>query len=258
MQQKNDTLGLSNTDVNNLDRTNVYESRNTGNTSQPNGTGRARANRTMDEHEHTGNDAPNGKGEPTKDALCNVSGYDLKLQVDIPIQIYRHTFTQEFMDEMYSFSKIHQYDDRHSFKEAWSLWTEENNDLVLRETRKLVNEGYDGNILEKMFKSARYYFRKKSTEKKAPLKRRNYISMSKELLESIDNHIYESIKNPDYKPSHGYNDFYEKNIKIIENEIQNWVISGQLNEKEIMIAKIKKTYKNRYFVITNKNKISVN
>ena len=30
--------------------------------------------------------------------------------------------SKEFMDELYNFSKIHQYDDRHTYKEEWDKW----------------------------------------------------------------------------------------------------------------------------------------
>ena len=85
---------------------------------------------------------------------------------DINIQIYRYKFTADFMNELYIFSKVHQYDHRKVFKEAWEVWIEENDNIVTSEVKRLTELGYDGNIIEKMFKSARYYFRKKSTEKK--------------------------------------------------------------------------------------------
>lgn len=264
MESKNDTLGVSNHDfLNHMDRKpiidEIYQS-GSSIESRCDYRGTAIAG-TRGKQPHAGSGVIRSitKGNPTSDVLYDVSGSgndddDLSTTNNYQTPVYRHTFTQEFTEQMYSFSKIHQYDDRHSFKEAWAQWTEENKDLILNETRKLENNGYHGNIMDKMFKSARYYFRKKSTEKKAPIKRRNYIGMSRNLLESIDIHIYESIKNPDYKPSNGYNDFYEKNTETIENEIESWALNGQLNQKEDMIAKIKKTYKNRYFVITNKNK----
>ena len=49
---------------------------------------------------------------------------------NISINIYRFKFTQEFMDEIHKFAKVHQYDDRHIFKEAWTIWLEVNNELV--------------------------------------------------------------------------------------------------------------------------------
>ena len=79
--------------------------------------------------------------------------------------IYRYKFEEQFMIELYNFSKIHQYDDRKEFKSAWNVWTEENTELIEHETRRLTNLNYDGDVKDKMFRSARYYFRKKSPEK---------------------------------------------------------------------------------------------
>ncbi len=80
--------------------------------------------------------------------------------------IYRYKFTEDFMVDLNKFAKIHQYDDRKDFKEAWLTWVEDNKDIVDEEIHRLLYLGYEGDILDKMFKSARYYFRKKSTEKK--------------------------------------------------------------------------------------------
>ena len=49
--------------------------------------------------------------------------------------------------------------------------------------------------MDKMFKSARYYFRKKSTEKKAPLERRDYGGTQKDMLDAMDYHIKTKIVN---------------------------------------------------------------
>ena len=100
----------------------------------------------------------------TNDRNKNMEAIDAS-SVDV-ISIYRFTFTENFMSELYQFSKIHQYDDRVAFQEAWKLWVDDNNELVNDETRRLTQLGYDGETLERMYKSARYYFRKKSTEKK--------------------------------------------------------------------------------------------
>lgn len=80
--------------------------------------------------------------------------------------IYRFKFTEEFMKDMWIFSKIHQYDHRKDFKEAWVLWLKDNEEIVSQEIVRLQDLRYEGDILDKMFKSARYYFRKKSTEKR--------------------------------------------------------------------------------------------
>ena len=170
---------------------------------------------------------------------------------EININIYRYKFIEEFTGELYKFSKIHQYDHRKDFKEAWNIWVEDNQGLVDEEVRRLSNIGYDGDILDKMIKSARYYFRKKSTEKKEPQKRRVYIGVEKELLEAIDKHIIQNVNNTDYKPSDGFSVFCKENIEILQEEVNRLYKCGLTNHIEIK-DKIKKTYKNRYFMLVTK------
>jgi len=175
-----------------------------------------------------------------------------RIDNDIVTPIYRFKFTEGFMEELYKFSKIHQYDDRHDFKDAWEVWTEENNELIQEESERLINLGYDGDILTKMFKSARYYFRKKSSEKKEPIQRRQYISINKELLVAMDNHIENKTYNKDYKPKNAFIEFCKENEEILKTSI-NQIYEQGITDSYTIEDKIKKTYKNRYFIfITNK------
>jgi len=157
--------------------------------------------------------------------------------------IYRYKFTQEFMDAIFQFSKIHQYDDRKSFKEAWTIWLEENDDVVNNETDRLTNLCYKGNIRDKMFKSARYYYRKKGTEKKTPAYRRKYVGSQKNLIDAMDTHISSNL----LKPSEGFCDFCEGAIDLLREEVNYMIQNGFRDSVEIK-NKIKKTYKNRYFL----------
>ena len=174
-------------------------------------------------------------------------------QTDIIVNIFRYKFTDEFTSELFKFSKIHQYDHRKDFKEAWKTWIEDNDEIVQEEIRRLQNIGYEGDILDKMFKSARYYFRKKTTEKKHPAERRNYISVQKELLEAMDEHIKTMIHEETYKPSDGFEDFSKNknHQELIKEEVITLLKNGYNNSDEIK-KKMKKTYKNRYFLIVSK------
>jgi hypothetical protein len=172
------------------------------------------------------------------------------------IPIYRFKFTDEFMTELHVFSKVHQYDERNDFKEAWKLWVEDNIETVNNEIRRLHQLGYDGDILDKMFKSARYYFRKKSNEQKEPVKRRNYISVSQDLLVTMDKHIQENIGNKDYKPKTGFIQYCKANEALLKQVIAEIMGSENIDAKQI-IDKIKKTYKNRYFTAVNNKAIIV-
>jgi len=167
---------------------------------------------------------------------------------DINIHIYRFQFTDEFNVELSNFAKIHQYDHRKVFKEAWEVWLEDNANLVSSEVTRLTDMGYAGDIIDKMFKSARYYYRKKSTEKKALAERRQYVGVNKNLLAAMDNHIKKGLINANFKPSDGFDGFCKVNIDLLKEEVQMLCKNGITNPEEIK-QKLKKTYKNRYFLI---------
>ena len=169
----------------------------------------------------------------------------------IPSVIFRFKFTEDFMDELYKFSKIHQYDTRQDFKEAWNIWAEDNTDIINEEKKRLSQLGYDGDVLDKMFKSARYYFRKKNTGNPEPKQRRKYISVSKELLDTMDDHIVKNIYDKTYQPKTGFAKFCKDNETLLRETITQ--IFGQgIKESGTIEDKIKKTYKNRYYTLTAK------
>jgi hypothetical protein len=182
------------------------------------------------------------------DIECNKN---YKFVNDANINIYRYKFTDEFTSDLFRFSKVHQYDHRKDFKEAWNSWLEENEIIVTMEKRRLTNLGYDGNIEDKMFKSARYYFRKKGTEKKAPSERRAYVGVQQDLLDAMDNHIKNKINSKHYKPSEGFDDFCKTNVDLLREEVIVLCQNGVIDSNEIK-KKIKKTYKNRYFLFISK------
>jgi hypothetical protein len=180
--------------------------------------------------------------------ICNEN---VDIENNINVNIFRYKFTDEFTNELFKFSKIHQYDHRKDFKEAWKIWLDENEGIVEEEARRLINLGYDGDTLDKMFKSARYYFRKKSTEKKVPSKRRDYVGVNKTLLDAMDKHIRMGINIEDFKPSDGFDEFCNKNKDLLKEEVNTLCKNGFTDSNEIK-NKIKKTYKNRYFLLVSK------
>ena len=214
-EQSNNSIGADNLDLNSNNRIRTSDDRLDTTTDAE------RSENTIHKNNHF-NDAPN-------------------------VNIYRYKFTDDFTTKLFKFSKVHQYDHRKDFKDAWNIWLEDNNDMVHDEIRRLLNLGYDGNIHDKMFKSARYYFRKKGTEKKTPAERRQYIGVQKELLDVMDNHITAKINRNDCKPSESFDDFCKNNISVLQEEICILVKNGITNTAEIK-EKIKKTYKNRYFL----------
>ena len=215
------------------------------------------------------------------------------------IKTYRHEFSKEFMAELSRFSKVHQYDDRHTYKSEWQKWI--NQETIAQamdfEKRRLQENGYIGDIDDKMFKAGRYYFRKKTlttnpTENETPkaadqdfsqtptsaetpetpktpaatttaATRRTYITMSKQCIRMMDDHISAAATataTTQFKPSTCYDDFYETQMtkpemsKEIENIIEKYEKTpgamANLTAEQLTVEimdKIKKTYKNRYY-----------
>lgn len=176
---------------------------------------------------------------------------DEETQTLLPSLIYRFKFTETFMTELYQFSKIHQYDDRVAFKDAWSDWLEANSDVVDEEIRRLINLGYDGDVIVKMYKSARYYFRKKSDQRPEPKKRRCYVSVTRDLLDAMDTHIASHIYDSDYQPKNGFVTFCKDNETLLRENVGRIFEQGICDQEQIQ-DKIKKTYKNRYFILTKR------
>lgn len=165
--------------------------------------------------------------------------------------IYRFKFTEEFMIELHNFSKIHQYDSRKDFKEEWEVWTKENEDLVRQEETRLSILGYDGNVLDKMFKSARYYFRKKSNVKIDAKQRVKYTSINRELLNAMDSHVGLYSNSEEYQPKTAFMEFCINNEVLVKSCLKEMLENG-IKDKQYILSKIKKTYNNRYFIFTNK------
>ena len=75
------------------------------------------------------------------------------MQASTTKRVFRYKFSDEISQHIYGFAKLHQYDDRTTYKEAWKEWVATNEDEIRREIQRLYDLGYDGNIEDKMFKS---------------------------------------------------------------------------------------------------------
>ena len=60
-----------------------------------------------------------------------------------------------------------------------------------------------------MYKSARYYFKNKSNEKKKAKKRRQYIGLEPEFRDAIDEHIENVSIRQEFKPQDGFINFLD-------------------------------------------------
>lgn len=160
--------------------------------------------------------------------------------------IYRFKFSLEVSEILSNFAKIHQYDERVDYKEAWKIWCEDNNEIIENEKELHNKKGYTGDIITKMYNSARYYYRNKTTLKNEPIKRKKYNHIGKNILISIDDFINQN-QNQNMKPSIGFDIYYELNRN-------NNIKRENLMEEEKYKSILKKIYKNRCYNINRRKK----
>jgi len=168
------------------------------------------------------------------------------------VSVFRFKFTDEVVCLITNFAKVHQYDTREDYQEAWEEWVDDQDEMIYAEKKRLKSIGYTGDVEDKMYKAGRYYFRNKltsgATEKK---ERRKYISTSHELIEAMDAHITAGITSNNYSPAEGFDDFCKNYRELLATEINNTLTIVKFDADE-MSKKIKKTYKNRYFIVSRK------
>ena len=162
--------------------------------------------------------------------------------------IFRYKFDSPIVNLINIFAATHKYDDSSQFREEWDEFIKDNKASIDREKQRLINLGYTGDINNKMYKSARYYFKNKSTEKKKSKQRRKYVTLNKGFLADMDRHISTVAFPQEMKPAHAYNNFisdatYSEKLddalqKMLDND---W-------KEPAAESKLKKTYKNRYFM----------
>ena len=195
---------------------------------------------------------------------------------DNNIKIFRYKLSEDIMKLITRFAKMHQYDDRHTYKEAWQSWTNTQQDYIAREIERLTQLGFKGDIMDNMFKAGRYYFREKTNEeeeeeeeeedepnadknndktkevkerKKETKEKitRDYIVMDQTIIQAMDKHLNIIMKQANFKPATGYVEFCEQEMQLLRPEIIR--LSKYSINAEKLAEKIKKTYKNRYFIL---------
>jgi len=171
------------------------------------------------------------------------------VQKDTPT--FRFKFDQHIMDMLYEFGKLHQYDDRHTYKDEWKKWCEEHDEDLAREERRLSSLGYEGNMYDKLFKSGRYYFRKKPTVTTEPTVRRKYIGLNREILSAMDSFIMERVIGAKTSPADAFTTFCNEHVALLRSEVEA-LVSEHAMETDAISSKLKKTFKNRYFQLIKK------
>lgn len=178
----------------------------------------------------------------------------------IKAQTFRFKFSEKMCDLLLEFSQQNKFNySKDEFKENWHIWTLENHEEIRNEQQRLIEMGYDGDIMDKMYKSVRYYYCKKHTKYiETQHKRQKYISKNKCFIELIDTFIQRQYHNTlqndndktvfNMKPSNGWKLFQEIHAEAINRETQRIIKENNLFNKSNAIEKIKKTFNNRYFI----------
>jgi len=188
----------------------------------------------------------------------------------VTIKTNRHTYTEEVVEQLSSFAKIHEYDDRKEFKEAWQKWMEEPDvkNLIGSEVARLTVNGLSGDILDRMYKSARYYYRKKGGEvANEPTVRKEYEGLPRTVLKTIDDYIYSEINRNIVETEKGSNHiititaaqsfttYCKLHYDVISdllpqiNPEEDKVNTNMREELKKVTDRLKKTYKNRFYNI---------
>jgi hypothetical protein len=174
-------------------------------------------------------------------------------------RVLRFEFSNALTDHLAAFAQMHQYDDRKTYKEAWAEWmaNDEIATLFNADAARLKCLGYNGDVADKLYKSGRYYFRgKKGQENKGQENKghngqtdrsRKYIMLERELLTAMDEHIERGLRHNDYTPAKGFAEFCQMGIASYHSEVAR--LSEVMSSGEDVSDKLKKTYKNRYFML---------
>jgi|TARA_B110000467_G_C18235313_1_gene431185 hypothetical protein len=200
----------------------------------------------------------------------NISNYqknitDLSKPCPVRMLTFRFKFTDLVMENLSVFSKVHQHDDRADFKDAWKLWIEQHKIMIDNETTRLVEAGFIGDVVDKMFKSARYYLRKKSSVTSTPNGRKCYsgihtpilLTMDKQIHTQIDNHILDNNTEErisSISPAEAFQLFCDEHQTNIVDAMRMDLHNGDSTNisrdaVSTYMNRMRKTYKNRFYII---------
>jgi len=181
----------------------------------------------------------------------------------IQTKIYRFVFSDCLQGYFATFAQEYCELERKEFKQKWEEWisiplirnTIQDEIIALRE------KGFDGDVLDKMFKCVRYHFRKKAIKEKSMDNQSTTVEktdtkwishLPKAIIQKIDTHIREQT-NTSISPYDRYELFYKENMSSFRLEFEkikpvNHI--GMSKEKDLFdefVQKIKKSYKNRIY-----------
>jgi hypothetical protein len=188
------------------------------------------------------------RGRKPKHTLENVR-QNLKTitndETPIELDTFHYHFSEEMGERFTYFATLHRYDDRKSFKENWEKWVAEPDvaECISNEMDRIKTGGYVGDVIGKMFRSVRYYYRKKQMKEpnSESKKRKTYEMASKEILEEIDRHILEQITEHSVETNRDAKRSGVSPAKAFAHYVET--------HEEVVEEKYKKIYKNRFYLL---------
>jgi len=185
----------------------------------------------------------------------------------------RHDFSEKCKKTLDQFAIMNQNLPRKEFQAEWMKWTNTHEKLFEKESDVLKKNGFEGDIMDKMYKSVRYYHRKKINKKKKkeinqeqeqhnPTKK--YIRLTDILHNQMNNHITtymnKHLKNTNTNANtnpqeqelisithvQSFHDFLENNREMIVGELVKIKhTKGSLVEN--MGNKLQRNYRDKFY-----------
>jgi hypothetical protein len=170
---------------------------------------------------------------------------------DFALQTFHYSPSEECSQALAIFAKEHCSCKNKQFKSDWEQWIQDARiqTIINAEVDRLVATGYKGDPMEKMYASARYYYRKKALkedkemqEPENPKQRKKYEAPNSLILDQMNKHILEIFTK--MKSSEDTSSISP--AKAFEMYIQ------ENDTDDVNREKFKKMYKNRLFLLRNK------
>lgn len=166
---------------------------------------------------------------------------------------YRFDFSTEVKENLKRFSQNNANLSRKEFKNAWTEWLETHT-ILQHECCNIKNRGYQGDPVEKMYHSVRYYHRKPEVKKKTTSNEpRTYIRLTDDLHAIMDQHIKNTItkiiNNPlQFQTTHteAFTDFLKTHRNVILEELID-MKNRDNGLEENMDQKLRKRYRDKYY-----------
>jgi hypothetical protein len=184
---------------------------------------------------------------------------------NLKLQTNRYKFSKEVSELLMDFTKEHQYEKSKDYKESWNNWIKDDEikGKLEEEVGRLVKEGMEGDVMDRLYKSSRYYYSKKIHKPTStPVARKKYESMSKTILKEMDVQIIREINgNIDindnekvishFTPSKSFEVYIKEKPEVLDELIGEKAETAEARriQNQSTVDRLKKIYKNRFYKI---------